>query len=119
MPTCRGCNDEVDKLVSVKVGGKAKKLCADCADGIDSLVELLQGRFEPAQRLEELEEEARTSRLRKLPEMLFDYEKRITALITELSITSNNPDLSPTTTLTTKSSLNESNISSIFFVKEE
>lgn len=32
MPTCRGCNDEVDKLVSVKVGGKAKKLCADCAD---------------------------------------------------------------------------------------
>ena len=32
MPTCKGCNDEVDKLVSVKVGGKVKKLCADCAD---------------------------------------------------------------------------------------
>lgn len=32
MPTCRECNDEVPKVVSVKVGGKAKKLCADCAD---------------------------------------------------------------------------------------
>jgi hypothetical protein len=32
MPTCRECNDEVEKLVSVKVGGKARKACADCAD---------------------------------------------------------------------------------------
>ena len=32
MPTCKGCNDEVDKLVSVKVRGKVKKLCEDCAD---------------------------------------------------------------------------------------
>jgi hypothetical protein len=32
MPTCRGCNDEVDKLVSVKIAGKVKKLCEDCAD---------------------------------------------------------------------------------------
>ncbi len=32
MPECRECKDEVAKLVSVKVGGKAKKLCADCAD---------------------------------------------------------------------------------------
>ena len=32
MPTCRSCNDEVDKLVTVKVAGKAQKLCADCAD---------------------------------------------------------------------------------------
>jgi len=32
MPVCKGCNDEVDSLVSVKVGGKAKKLCEDCAD---------------------------------------------------------------------------------------
>jgi len=32
MPTCRECNDEVVKLVSVKVAGKARKLCADCAD---------------------------------------------------------------------------------------
>lgn len=32
MPVCKGCNDEVDSVVSVKVGGKAKKLCEDCAD---------------------------------------------------------------------------------------
>jgi hypothetical protein len=32
MPTCRGCKDEVDKLVTVKVAGKARKLCEDCAD---------------------------------------------------------------------------------------
>jgi hypothetical protein len=32
MPTCKGCGDEADTLVSVKVGGKAKKLCEDCAD---------------------------------------------------------------------------------------
>lgn len=32
MPTCRECNDEVDKLVSVRVSGKARKVCADCAD---------------------------------------------------------------------------------------
>jgi len=32
MPICKGCEDEVDSLVSVKVDGKAKKLCEDCAD---------------------------------------------------------------------------------------
>ena len=32
MPTCKGCDEEVDALVSVKVDGKTKKLCEDCAD---------------------------------------------------------------------------------------
>ena len=32
MPTCRECQDEVEKLYSVKVAGKAMKLCQDCAD---------------------------------------------------------------------------------------
>lgn len=32
MATCRECDEEVEKLVSVKVDGKAKKLCEDCAD---------------------------------------------------------------------------------------
>ena len=32
MPTCRECENEVEKLVSVKVSGKAKKMCEDCAD---------------------------------------------------------------------------------------
>ena len=32
MATCKGCGDEADTLVSVKVAGKTKKLCEDCAD---------------------------------------------------------------------------------------
>lgn len=32
MPTCRECEDEVDELVSVRVGGRRKKMCEDCAD---------------------------------------------------------------------------------------
>ena len=32
MATCRECNDEVEKLVTVKVAGKSKKMCEDCAD---------------------------------------------------------------------------------------
>lgn len=32
MPVCKGCGDEVEELVSVKVSGKTKKLCEDCAD---------------------------------------------------------------------------------------
>ncbi len=32
MPTCKECDDEVDALVTVKVAGKARKVCEDCAD---------------------------------------------------------------------------------------
>jgi|CXWL01.1.fsa_nt_gi pentose-5-phosphate-3-epimerase len=32
MATCRECENEVDTLMSVKVGGKARKMCEDCAD---------------------------------------------------------------------------------------
>ena len=32
MPACSVCKDEVEALVSVKVGGKRKKMCEDCAD---------------------------------------------------------------------------------------
>jgi hypothetical protein len=32
VPTCKECDSEVDKLVSVKIAGKTKKLCEDCAD---------------------------------------------------------------------------------------
>ena len=34
MATCRECENEVEKLVSVKVAGKAKKMCEDCRDRI-------------------------------------------------------------------------------------
>jgi ribosome-binding protein aMBF1 (putative translation factor) len=32
MATCKSCGEEADTLVTVKVAGKAKKLCEDCAD---------------------------------------------------------------------------------------
>jgi ribosome-binding protein aMBF1 (putative translation factor) len=32
MPICKGCGEEVDEVTSVKVDGKAKKLCEECAD---------------------------------------------------------------------------------------
>ncbi len=32
MPVCKECGDEVDELVTVKVGGRTRKLCEDCAD---------------------------------------------------------------------------------------
>ena len=32
MPECRECEDEVDKLVRVRIAGRQMKLCEDCAD---------------------------------------------------------------------------------------
>lgn len=32
MPVCKGCGETADELVSVKVSGRAKKLCEECAD---------------------------------------------------------------------------------------
>lgn len=32
MPVCKGCGEDVESLVSVKVAGKTKKLCEDCSD---------------------------------------------------------------------------------------
>ena len=34
MPVCKGCGDEVASVRSVKVDGRAKKLCEDCADRV-------------------------------------------------------------------------------------
>ena len=35
MPTCRLCKDEVDELLSVKVDGRRRKICEDCAERIE------------------------------------------------------------------------------------
>ncbi len=32
MPVCRECDNDVDSLKAVKVGGKNKKICEDCAE---------------------------------------------------------------------------------------
>ncbi len=42
MPICKGCEDEVDALVAVKVDGKAKKLCDDCADRAREAAEIAE-----------------------------------------------------------------------------
>lgn len=42
MAECKECGDEVDKLVSVKVGGKAKKMCEDCADRAKEQAEIAE-----------------------------------------------------------------------------
>ena len=42
MATCRACNNEVDKLVTVKISGKSKKLCEDCADRLREAGEIAE-----------------------------------------------------------------------------
>jgi hypothetical protein len=42
MATCRECDDEVDKLVSVKVAGKARKVCESCADRLREEAEVAE-----------------------------------------------------------------------------
>jgi len=32
MPDCKVCGEAVDELVSVRVGGRQKRMCEDCAD---------------------------------------------------------------------------------------
>ena len=36
MAVCKSCGEEADELVSVKVGGKTKKVCADCAERLEA-----------------------------------------------------------------------------------
>jgi len=32
MPVCKSCGNEADELLTVKVSGRSKKVCEDCAD---------------------------------------------------------------------------------------
>jgi ribosome-binding protein aMBF1 (putative translation factor) len=42
MPSCRECDDEVDELVRVKIGGKTRKVCEDCADRLREEAEIAE-----------------------------------------------------------------------------
>ncbi len=42
MPVCKECEDEVDELLSVKVGGRRKKVCEDCADRLREEAEIAE-----------------------------------------------------------------------------
>jgi ribosome-binding protein aMBF1 (putative translation factor) len=34
VPTCKSCGNDADELIAVKVAGKTRKLCEDCADRV-------------------------------------------------------------------------------------
>jgi hypothetical protein len=40
MPVCKSCKEEVDELVSVKVNGRNRKLCEDCAQEAEANAEI-------------------------------------------------------------------------------
>lgn len=42
MPVCKACAEEVDEVVSVKVAGKTKKLCEECAEIAEQEQEILE-----------------------------------------------------------------------------
>lgn len=42
MPECKECGDEVETLMSVKVAGKARKVCEDCADRLREEAEVAE-----------------------------------------------------------------------------
>jgi hypothetical protein len=42
MPICKGCGVEVDELTTLRVDGKSKKLCEDCADEARQQDEVLE-----------------------------------------------------------------------------
>lgn len=42
MATCKECENEVEALVAVKVEGKSKKMCEDCADRVRETAEIAE-----------------------------------------------------------------------------
>jgi len=42
MPLCKGCDEEAETLTAVKVDGKTKKLCEDCADRARETAEIAE-----------------------------------------------------------------------------
>jgi protein-arginine kinase activator protein McsA len=42
MPMCRECDNEVDALKTVNVGGKKKKMCEDCAERLEQENEIAE-----------------------------------------------------------------------------
>jgi hypothetical protein len=42
MPVCRECQDEVDELVTLKVAGKKRRVCEDCADRLRQEAEVAE-----------------------------------------------------------------------------
>ena len=43
---CRGCGEEVDEVFSVKVKGRSKKLCEECAEEAEMAGEIEEGAYD-------------------------------------------------------------------------
>ena len=42
MATCKACGEEADELFTVKVEGRSKRLCEDCAEQYSEQQEILE-----------------------------------------------------------------------------
>jgi len=42
MPVCQLCKDEVDELVPVKIQGRRKKVCEECAERLQEEAEIAE-----------------------------------------------------------------------------
>jgi hypothetical protein len=51
MAVCKACGEEADELVSAKVGGKTKKVCAECAEKLEAEEAVAQESESAVQRM--------------------------------------------------------------------
>ena len=42
MPKCKECGDDVDEVYRVKVDGRVRRLCEDCADRVRQEMEIAE-----------------------------------------------------------------------------
>lgn len=51
MPVCKACGEEVDELVPVKVDGKTKRLCENCAEDAENAQQVAEESEAAVQRM--------------------------------------------------------------------
>jgi hypothetical protein len=42
MPVCKVCGEEVDEVVSMKIEGRLKKVCEECAEEVEQDAQIAQ-----------------------------------------------------------------------------
>lgn len=42
MPVCKVCGEEVDEIVSMKIAGRLKKVCEECAEEVEQDAQIAQ-----------------------------------------------------------------------------
>ena len=55
MPICKVCKEEVDELVSVRVKGRARRMCEDCAEEAREQEEIAAQSVDAMRRMMEYE----------------------------------------------------------------